>query len=197
MLEHRPGGPFLHDSPPVEHDQPLAEAAGHRQVVGHEDQAQAQAALQLPQQGQHLGLHFGIEHAHALVAEQHLRLQHQGAGDGHPLLLAPGELTRQAVLVELGRLQPHGGQPFAGPGSGFGAAGQTMDQQRIRHRFPHRHARIEAGQRILKHHLQAAASPGQLRPAHPEQVAALQAHAAAPHRRQTHQGTAEGALAAA
>ena len=32
-----------------------------------------------------------------LVAEDHVRVVHQAAGDGHPLLLAAGELQRPVV----------------------------------------------------------------------------------------------------
>ncbi len=71
-----------------------------------------------------------------------------------------------------------------------------MDQQGIRHGFPHRHARIEAGQRILEHHLQATAGPGQLAPPIRSRSRPPGARGR-PHRGQAHQGAAEGALAAA
>ena len=65
----------------------MAEAAGHGEVVGHKDQGEPQVPLQGPKQAQHLGLHLRIEHADALVADQHLGVQRQGPGNGHPLLL--------------------------------------------------------------------------------------------------------------
>ena len=86
-------GALLHDPAALKHDHPLAEATGHAQVVGHKEQGKAKAALEIAQQRQHLRLHFGIEHADALIAEQHLGLQHQGPGDGHALLLAARELA--------------------------------------------------------------------------------------------------------
>jgi len=190
-------GALLHDPASLQHDHPVAEAAGHVEVVGHEQQAQAQALLQLLEQVEHIGLHLGVEHAHALIAEQHLRLQDQGAGDGHPLLLASRELAGQAPLEALRGLQAHRRQQGPSPFARFGMAGQAVDQQRVGHRFAHGHLGIEAGQRILEHHLDAAASPAQLGALQAPQVAALQPHGSAPHRGQAHQGAAEAALAAA
>ena len=42
--------------------------------------------------GEHLADHFGVQGRGRLVEEQHLRVHGQGAGDGHALLLAAGEL---------------------------------------------------------------------------------------------------------
>ena len=66
------------------------------------------------------------------------------------------------VLVEdtselIRQLQTHRGQLLPGAPSGLASAGQVVDQQGIRHGLPHRHLGIEAGQRILEHHLELAA----------------------------------------
>lgn len=83
---------------PLQHQHPVAEATGHRQVVGDKQHPQPQALLQLPQQGQHICLHLGIQHADALIAEQHLGLQDQGTGNRYPLLLTTRECAGQAVF---------------------------------------------------------------------------------------------------
>ena len=192
-------GPWalFHDASSLQHDYPVAEAAGHAQVVGDEDHAQAQLPLQLAQQPQDFGLHFSIEHADAFITEQHPGFEDQGAGNGHPLLLAPRELAGQAPLEVLRGSQSHRSQLATGLLPCLGGTGQAVDEQRIGDGFAHRHLGIEAGQGILEHHLQAAARPGQFGSPQLAQVLALQAHLAAPHRHQAHQGAAEAALAAA
>ena len=54
----------------------------------------SQVAGQLLQQGQDLVRAVAVEVAGGLVAEQERRVGHDGAGDGHALLLAAGELAR-------------------------------------------------------------------------------------------------------
>ena len=51
----------------------MAEAAGHRQIVGDEQHPQAQTVLELRQQGEHLRLDLGIELVvrHAFVGQAH------------------------------------------------------------------------------------------------------------------------------
>ena len=145
-MAQQPGArALLHDYAAVEHDHPVAEAAGHRQVVGDKQQAQAQTLLQIPQQGQHVGLHFGVQHADALVAEQHFWLQYQGPGDCHPLLLAARELAGQAVFEGFSWGQPHGREEFPGPAAGLVTAGQAVDQQGIGDGFADNHLGVEAG----------------------------------------------------
>ena len=60
-----------------------------------------------------------IEGGEGLVEQQQGRLGGQGAGDSHPLLLAPGELARQPG-AKLARLEAHGGQQFLHPGRDAG-----------------------------------------------------------------------------
>src|SRR5581483_11268811 len=69
---------------------------------------------QLLHDGQHLAGHLRVECARGLVEEDERRLHREGAGDGHPLLLAAGELPR--IRVRLVR-QPDPGEeadPFGG-----------------------------------------------------------------------------------
>ena len=75
--------------------------------MGDEDHRQPQLLLQLAQQTQHVGLDFRIQHADALIADQHLRVQGQRPCDRYPLLLAPGQLARQAVLKTFRWSQAH------------------------------------------------------------------------------------------
>ena len=75
--------------------------------------------LEPPLQGAELVAHLRaqprIEVAERLVEQQHLGLEHQGAGDRHPLLLAAGQCgagrsakrsisTRRSAVVTLSRI---------------------------------------------------------------------------------------------
>ena len=68
-------------------------------VVGDEDRGEAEPALQAA----HLELHglaqLAVERAERLVEQQQARVEDDGAGERHALLLAAGELARQALLV--------------------------------------------------------------------------------------------------
>ena len=73
---------------------------------------------QLAQQRQHLADQLGVERRRHLVEEQQRRPVDQGPGDGHPLLLAAGEL----VGVHRGLLrQADAGEHLARPGLRLGA----------------------------------------------------------------------------
>ena len=60
---------------------------------------------------QNLADHLGVQSGGRLVKEDHLRILHQGAGDGHTLLLAAGVLGGIGVLLVL---QPHAAQQVDG-----------------------------------------------------------------------------------
>src|SRR6266702_6479070 len=83
----------------IHHGDPV----GHRErfflVVGDEDHGQTELALQLLQLELHRLPQLLVERAERLVAQQHPRFDHDGAGQGDALLLAPGELARAAVLI--------------------------------------------------------------------------------------------------
>ena len=175
----------------------MAEAAGHRKIVGDEDHRQPQLLLQFPQQRQHLGLDLGIEHADAFIADQHLRLQGQGPGDGHSLLLAAGELAGKTILKLLSWIEANPLHQFPGPLAGGSFAAQAMDQQRVGNGIRHAEGRIEAGQRVLKHHLQGSSCLSQGLTLQAEQVLAQQVHTATADAVEPHQRPAKGALATA
>ena len=67
----------------------------HFRVVRHDDERAAVAVR--GELGDDLVAGGVIQRGGGLVGEDNLRLVHQGAGDGDPLALAPGELVRQAV----------------------------------------------------------------------------------------------------
>ncbi len=80
----------------LHHHQPVGDRERLLLVVGHHDGGEAEAALQLANLHPDLGAELGVEVGERLVQQQDLRLDHQGAGERHPLLLAAGELARHA-----------------------------------------------------------------------------------------------------
>ena len=93
LLDHA----FVHDRDAV------AQGQGLLLVVGHEHERGAEAPVQRLHFRPHLLAQLAVEGGHRLVEEQHLRLQHHRAREGHPLALPAGE------LVDAAPLQP--GQP--------------------------------------------------------------------------------------
>ena len=64
-----------------------------------DEQQVAAFILKLLDQLEHLGRHLGIEGGGWLIQQHDLRLDRDGAGDGHPLALAAGKLRRALVRV--------------------------------------------------------------------------------------------------
>ena len=83
---------FVHDGELVGHGERLL------LVVRHEQEGDAGAALHGLQFEAHLLAQFGIERGEGLVEQQDVGLQDQGAGEGHALALAAGELRGTARL---------------------------------------------------------------------------------------------------
>jgi hypothetical protein len=89
----------------------------------------AQLAVQLVQQVQHLFAGGAVEVAGGLVGDDQRRVGHQGAGDGHALLLAAGQLVG-VVVGAVG--QAHHGQRRQPRGAAL-ARRQAGQQQRQLH----------------------------------------------------------------
>ena len=77
----------------------VGEVAHHRQVVGDEDEGDAELAPELVEKLDHLRLDRDVERGDRLVADDELGLERQRAGDGDALALAAGELVRVALGV--------------------------------------------------------------------------------------------------
>ena len=75
--------------------------------MGDVDGGDAQRLLDAADLGAHLHAQLGVQVGQRLVEQQHARLHNQGAGQGHALLLAAGELVGHALLHagELHQLQ--------------------------------------------------------------------------------------------
>ena len=67
------------------------------EVVGDVHRGDAEPALELLQLDPHLRAQLGVEVRQRLVEEEHRGREDEGAGEGHPLLLAAGELGGAAA----------------------------------------------------------------------------------------------------
>ena len=95
-------------------------------VMGDEDRGDRVVVVQLAHQPTHLHPELDVKLGERLVEQQHLRLQDQRPGQGHPLLLAAGQLAHPTP-GECGQLDPlqHLGHPVADQGTGDPSHPQT------------------------------------------------------------------------
>ena len=107
LLEDLGGAAHLLDPALVHHDDAVGDLERLLLVVRHEDAREPDLVVEAPQPAPQLLAHLRVEGAEGLVEEEDPRLDGEGAGEGHALPLAPGELGRQAVgePVELDELE--------------------------------------------------------------------------------------------
>ena len=93
---------LLDEAPGVEHADALAEAHDQAEVVRDQQDGGVDAAAQLLDEVEDLGLHRGVEAGGGLVEDEQLRVDGQRHGDDDALLLAAGELERVAAQGRVG-----------------------------------------------------------------------------------------------
>jgi hypothetical protein len=164
--------------------------------VGDEDEGEPVARLHVLEQVQDLGLHRHIERGHRLVADDHLRLEHERPGDRDPLALPAGELVGPPVGGHRG-VEPHRLEHLVDPFLLLGVGAALPDAQRLRDDVLDLSARVQRRDRILEDELQPGADLAQLLAAERGEVDPLEEHVPAGRRRQLHDGAAGGGLAAA
>ena len=142
--------PHLLHPPGLHHHQPIGHRHGLLLVMGDHDGGEVAVALQQPDFAPDLLTQLGIQIGQRLIEQQQPRMDGQGPGDGHTLLLPAGELARQAPSQ---RLQLHQPQHLRHPRLTFGA-GETPHLQ------PEgdvaRHAEMREQRIVLKHHAHIA-----------------------------------------
>ena len=84
------------DAAVLHHGDVVADLRGDAQIMGDEQQRDAEPGLDLVEQFQHLRLHRDVERGDGLVGDQHVGIERQRARDGDALALAAGELMRIA-----------------------------------------------------------------------------------------------------
>ena len=129
----------------------IGDVLHHVQIVADEDVGEAQVALQLAEQIEHLRLHRLVERGHRLVQDDDARIERQGAGDVDALPLPARQLVRIAADEQV-RLQPDLGQQMARAFAGFRRR-QPMTLGTEGDGLLARQARIEGRVAVLKHHL--------------------------------------------
>jgi hypothetical protein len=72
----------------------------------------AGAVVEVAQPAAQVAAHLGVQRPERFVQQQHARFDGQGAGQGHPLALAAGQLGREALVQPL---QLHERQEVADP----------------------------------------------------------------------------------
>jgi hypothetical protein len=167
------GSSTIDDSPVLQEDDPVG-VGGDARVVGDDDHRPPPVVGHLAQQPGDLFRRVGVQVARRLVGQHQGRVGHQGAGHGHALLLAAGELVGpvvgapfQADLVQpFGRPRFGRGRPHAVEGDGQGGV-----LQRVEHRDEVEELEDEADA--------AAADFGQLGVRQVAQVVAVNQHRAA------------------
>ncbi|MNP01130.1 hypothetical protein D3C76_929340 [compost metagenome] len=148
----------------VEHRHPVRHGQRLALVVGHVDHGHTQALVDMLDLHLHVFAQLLVERAQRFVHQHQLRLEHQGTGQGHPLLLAARQLAGVALGegVELDHAQ-HTLHPLADVGLAEVAHAQRKGQV-----LGHGHVREQRV--VLEHHADVALvrrhvvdrAPGQL-----------------------------------
>ena len=139
----------------------MAEAFDHRHVVRNEQQRNAELLLQVHEQVADLRLDRHVERRNAFIGDDDLGIERERPGDADALALPAGEFVRIA-LHHVGA-EPDLPQQLGRLLARRIATGEAMLDDRFGHRRADRHARIEARERVLEDHLDAAAHRAQLR----------------------------------
>src|SRR5690554_6878258 len=147
-------GPLFDNFAMLHHHDAMAEGTNNFEVVANEEIAQALFVLQLAQQIDDLGLDREVKRRGGLVEQDEFGLERNGAGNGDALALATGELMGKAIEDGV----EHAGinQGLAYPVAAFGTVDPDLvDDQTFLDDLADRHARIEAGKRVLEDDLHA------------------------------------------
>ena len=120
---------------------------------------QAKLFLKILQQIDDLGLDRDIQRGDRFVADDEFGVQRQSSGDADALALA----ARKSVRVTVGKaaVEADSIHQLVDAGELFPGGKSRMLIQRLGDDRGHRHARVEAGLRVLEHHLHRRALEAQ------------------------------------
>ena len=95
----------FHRPAQVHHHHPVADLPDDREIVGDENQRQAELVLQFHKEVHDLGTYGNVERADRLIADHDRRPWRQCPGDPDALTLASGKLVGVSVQLPVG--EPH------------------------------------------------------------------------------------------
>ena len=157
-----------------QHGNAVRDAPDDGQIVADEQQAQPAFPLNVEQQLQDRRLDRDIQRGSRFIRNDHLGLWGQGAGDGNALTLPAREFMRQAVEHLVRQANPVKQPADLLPQRRAGQA--TMDGQRFVNGLAGGETRVEAGEGVLKDHLDTAPGPAQRCTAQAGNVLAIDQH---------------------
>ena len=144
--------PEIHDGDAV--GQVLDDA----EIVRDEKVGEVELRAQVHEQVQDLRLDRHVERRDGFVADQHVGLHRERAGDADALALTARELMRIAALQR--RIEPGSDELRVHVGGlrRASALDQAVDARRLAYHLGDRQARVDRRERVLKHHLRAQAA---------------------------------------
>ncbi len=148
-FSHRAG---LHDAPRVHHRHAVGNLRHHAEVVGNQQQGQAQALPQLGQQRQNLRLDSDVQRRCRLVGDEQQRPAHQGHGNQGALPKTAGELVRILFHATFRVRDGHLAHHFQRRGARLAARDLLVRQQRFGNLVADFHHRVQGGHRLLEDH---------------------------------------------
>src|SRR6516225_5673896 len=132
----------------------VADVLDDREIVRDKEVGEAELALQVAEEIDHLRLHRDVEGGDRLVADDEARMQRQRASNANPLALAAGEFMR--VAFERFGAQAHLQGELGDPLLQLAAAGDTVVDERLADDVVDFEAWVERGVRVLEDDLQLA-----------------------------------------
>ncbi len=178
----------------IHHHHAIGHEAHDVEVVGDEDEGEAERPLEIEQQVEHLRLDRLVERGNRLVEDEEARLERERAGDVDALALAARDLVRIAP-GEARRLEPDPMEQVVGARD-RGAPPQSVHARAEGDGVLDRQPRIERGVAVLEHHLHLLAERPEVEGARAHRLAVEQ-DLAAIKRDDLHDKARGGGLAAA
>ena len=99
VAEHFVAGAVFDHVAEIHHHHLVGDVAYHREIVADEDIGELKLVLQVGQQIEDLRLDREIERRHRLVENEQRGIEHERAGDGDALALAPREHVWVAIVL--------------------------------------------------------------------------------------------------
>ena len=158
--QHLGGGTDLHHPAQVHHRDPIGDGPCQPEVVRHDHQRDVELVAELHQQREDLAADRRVEVRHGLVGDDHVRIEHEGAGDHDALTLSARELVGVVQVEALGRAQARARERLRDQvllGLAVRALFDLVDPQTLGDDLVDRLAGVERGRRVLEDHLDLAA----------------------------------------